>query len=65
MCKSMQVTEIGYEKSVILVLNGYANGKPTTLIQNISQLIFFRISMDRKEPEKPKRKIGFRTPDDD
>lgn len=61
----MQVTEIGYEKSVMLVFKGYVNGKPSTLIQHISQLNFLLISMDRKEPEKPKRKIGFRMPDDE
>ena len=61
----MQVTEIGYEKSVMLVFKGYVNGKPSTLIQHISQLNFLLTSMDRKEPEKPKRKIGFRMPDDE
>lgn len=61
----MQVTEIGYEKSVMLVFKGYVNGKPSTLIQHISQLNFLLTSMDRKEPEKPKRKIGFRMPDED
>ena len=61
----MQVTEIGYEKSVMLVFKGYVNGKPSTLIQHISQLNFLLTSMDRKEPEKPKRKIGFRMPEDE
>ena len=60
----MQVTEIGYEKSVMLVFKGYVNGKPSTLIQHISQLNFLLTSID-KEPEKPKRKIGFRMPDDE
>ena len=61
----MQVAEIGYEKSVMLVFKGYVNGKPSTLIEHISQLNFLLTSMDRKEPEKPKRKIGFRKPDDE
>ena len=60
----MQVTEIGYEKSVMLVFKGYVNGKPSTLIQHISQLNFLLTSID-KEPEKPKRKVGFRIPDDE
>lgn len=61
----MRVTEIGYEKSVMLVFKEYVNGKPSTLIQHIiSQLNFLLTSVD-KEPEKPKRKIGFRIPDDE
>lgn len=61
----MQVTEIGYEESVMLVFKGYVNGKLSTLIQHINQLSFLLTSIDREEPEKPKRKIGFRIPDDE
>lgn len=60
----MQVAEIGYEKSVMLVFKGYVNGRPSTLIQHINQLNFLLTTVD-KDPEKPKRKIGFRLPDDD
>lgn len=61
----MQVTEIGYEKSVMLVFKGFVDGKAANLIQHINQLNFLFISMDRQELEKPKVKIGFRMPDED
>lgn len=58
----MQVCEISYEKSVLLVFKGYVNGKYSTLIQHVSQLNFLITSV-KKESDKPKRKIGFIHPD--
>ena len=55
----MQVTEIGYEKSVLMVFKGNVNGNPATLIQHINQLSFMLMALPRTEPEKPKKKIGF------
>ena len=55
----MQVTEIGYEKSVLMVFKGIVNGNPSTLIQHINQLSFLLTAVPRQEPEKPKKKIGF------
>jgi hypothetical protein len=57
----MQVTEVSYEESVVLIFRGYVNGKMSTLIQHINQLNFLLTSME-KEPEKPKRRIGFISP---
>ena len=54
----MEVTEIGYEKSVLMIFKGFVNGKKSTLIQHINQLNFLITSVP-KEPEKPKRQIGF------
>ena len=54
----MQVTNITYEESVLLVFKGYVNGKMSTLIQHINQLNFLLTSVE-KEPDRPKRKIGF------
>lgn len=54
----MEVTEIGYEESVLMVFRGYVNGRMSTLIQHVSQLNFLITSVS-KDPEKPKRKIGF------
>lgn len=54
----MEVTEIGYEESVLMVFRGYVNGKMSTLIQHISQLNFLITSVS-KNPKKPRRKIGF------
>lgn len=57
----MQVTEISYEKSVLMVFKGYVNGKMSTLIQHVSQLNFLLTSIE-KEPDRPKRVIGFVPP---
>jgi len=54
----MEVTKIGYEESVLLVFHGLVEGREATLIQHISQLNFLLTSVP-KEPEKPKRTIGF------
>ena len=61
----MQVTEIGYEKSVLMVFKGIVNGNPATLIQHINQLSFMLTAVPRSEPEKPKAKIGFRISEED
>ncbi|MCD7735306.1 MAG: DUF6173 family protein [Clostridiales bacterium] len=54
----MEVTQIGYEKSVLMVFRGFVNGTEATLIQHISQLNFLLTTVP-KEPAQPKRKIGF------
>ena len=51
----MHVTDITYEKSVLMVFNGYVNGKQATLIQHISQLNFLLTTVE-KSPERPKRR---------
>ena len=61
---TMQVVEIGYEKSVLLVFKGYVNGNLSTLVQHVSQLNFLLISVP-KEPDRPKRTIGFVAPSED
>ncbi len=58
----MQVTEIGYEESVLMVFKGYVNGTMSTLIQHINQLNFLLTSF-QKEPERPARRVGFYPPD--
>lgn len=58
---TIQVTEIGYEESVLMIFKGYVNGKMSTLIQHVSQLNFLLTSIE-KEPNRPKRTIGFVAP---
>lgn len=58
---TMQVVEISYEESVIMVFKGYINGKMSTLIQHVSQLNFLLTSVE-KEPNKEKHPIGFVVP---
>lgn len=57
----MQVTEISYEKSVLMIFKGYVDGKMSTLIQHVNQLNFLLTSMD-KPVDKPKTPIGFVVP---
>lgn len=59
----MQVTHITYEKSVLMVFKGFVNGREATLIQHINQLSFMLTSVE-KEPDRPKRKIGFSVDDE-
>jgi len=58
----MQVTEITYEKPVILVFKGYVDGKLSTLIQHMNQLNFLLTSLDKVD-EQPKNPIGFVVPE--
>lgn len=55
---TMQVCEIRYEKSVVLVFKGWVNGQYSTLIQHINQLNFLLTAVPIEE-ERPKRPIGF------
>lgn len=57
----MQVEDIGYEKSVLLIFKGYVNGKKSILIQHINQLNFLLTSIE-KNPNKSKKPIGFFVP---
>lgn len=54
----MEVTQIGYEESVLMIFRGYVNGREATLIQHISQLNFLLTTVPKK-PDQPKRSIGF------
>lgn len=54
----MYVTHVSYEDPVLMVFKGFVNGREATLIQHINQLNFMLTSVE-KEPDRPKRKIGF------
>ncbi len=54
----MEVNYIGYEESVLMIFKGFVNGVESTLIQHVSQLNFLLTTVP-KNPDKPKRKIGF------
>lgn len=60
---TMQVTQIGFEKSVLMIFRGYVNGRMSTLVQHVSQLNFLITSIE-KEPDRPKRTIGFAAPEE-
>ena len=59
----MEVTHISCEKSVLVIFKGYVNGRMSTLIQHVSQLNFLLTSVP-KDPETPRRQIGFTLPED-
>ena len=54
----LKVTYISYESPVLMIFKGYVNDKEATLVQHVNQLNFLLTSVD-KEPDLPKRKIGF------
>ncbi len=56
----MQVTYISYKDPVLIIFKGFVNGQESVLIQHINQLNFLLTKVS-KEPDKPKRKIGFIT----
>ena len=59
----MEVKEITYEKSVVLVFKGWVNGQYSTLLQHINQLNFLLTAVPIQE-ERPKMRIGFAVPND-
>lgn len=56
----LRVTYISYESPVLMIFKGFVNDKESTLVQHVSQLDFLLTSIE-KEPDRPKRKIGFAT----
>lgn len=56
----MQVTYISYKDPVLIIFKGFVGGQESVLIQHINQLNFL-LTKVTKEPNKPKRRIGFIT----
>jgi len=61
----MQVDDIGYQNPDMLFFYGYINGNKTQLIQNSSQLNFMLMTVNKEEPERPPRRIGFINDDEE
>ena len=61
----MDVTDIGYQNPDMLYFYGYINGNETQLIQHTSQLNFVLMAVKKEEPERPPRRIGFATSDEE
>ncbi len=62
---TMAVTDIGYTNPSTLVFHGLVGGKPATLIQNMNQLNFLLLSVEKSSPEKPPFRMGFALPTED
>lgn len=60
----MQVTEVSYRMPVLMIFKGYVDGVESTLVQHVN-LLSFLITSVKKEPDRPKRKIGFSTDPDE
>jgi hypothetical protein len=54
------ITNIGYQNPYLIYFYGeLEDGSPIQLIQHVSQISFVLMAMKRKDPEQPKRNIGF------
>lgn len=56
----MHVTDISYRNPVLIIFKGFVNGQESVLVQHINQLNFLLTKVP-KEPDTPKRSIGFIT----
>lgn len=59
----LNVTHVEYEDPVLIIFEGYVNGKEATLIQHVNQLNFLLVSVTKEIPG-PKRRVGFSYLDD-
>lgn len=57
---TFHLENIGYWNPSLISFSGFTeNGEPVELIQHVSQISILLLKMKRKDPEKPKRSIGF------
>ena len=62
---TLAVSEIGYANPSTLIFYGFVGEQPATLIQHMSQLNFLLLSVEKSDPAKPPRRIGFVPPSED
>ncbi len=56
---TMSVTRIGFYDPSLICYYGFVNGKECKLIQHISQISFLLVAVQKEDPDKPPRRIGF------
>ncbi|MNP29353.1 hypothetical protein D3C76_1223730 [compost metagenome] len=57
---SFHITDVSYDNPSLIMFSGnLENGDPVHLVQHVSQISFLLMAMQRREPEEPKRQIGF------
>lgn len=61
----MAVEDIGYHNPSTLFFYGTVDGQPATLIQHVNQLNFLVMSVEKPDPSKAPRRIGFELPTED
>ena len=62
---TLGVTDIGYANPNTLFFYGYIGNQAATLIQHMNQLNFLLLSVEKRDPAKPPRRIGFALPTED
>ena len=55
----MSVENIGYQNPDMLYFYGKVNGEDAQLVQHTSQLNFLLLAIQKPDPQKPPRRIGF------
>lgn len=61
----MSVEDLGYQNPDMLYFYGKVNGEEAQLIQHTSQLNFLLLAVQKPDPQKPPRRIGFALPTED
>ena len=61
----MAVEDVGYQNPDVLYFYGKVNGEEAQLIQHTSQLNFLLLAVQKPDPQKPPRRIGFALPTED
>jgi len=57
---TFSVEDIGYwDPNLIRFYGRLEDGSPVQLIQHVTQISFLLMAIKRKDPNKPKQKIGF------
>ena len=62
---TLSVTDIGFANPSTLYFRGFVGGQRATLMQHMSQLNFLLLAVEKRDPEKPARRIGFVEPSED
>ena len=61
----MAVEDVSYQNPDMLYFYGKVNGEEAQLIQHTSQLNFLLLAVQKPDPQKPPRRIGFALPTED
>jgi hypothetical protein len=57
---TINITGVGYSNPSLILFNGIIeDGSAVTLIQHVTQINFLLMAIKRKDPQIPKRLIGF------
>lgn len=62
--KAMSVMNIGFANPMLVIFYGLIDGIDSVLIQHVSQINFLLTSVEKADPDKPPKRIGFTFSDD-